>query len=169
LVFIDETWASTNMAPTYGRGPRGARVEGVAPHGHWKTTTFIAALRHDRLTAPCVFDGAINGARFRAWVEQALAPTLSPGDVVVMDNLAAHKVAGIREAIAAKGAELAYLPAYSPDLNPIEQVFAKLKALLRREGARTVKDLCNAIGRCLDAFTPTECANYLANSGYVPR
>ena len=168
-MFIDETWASTNMAPTYGRGPRGERVEGVAPHGHWKTTTFIAALRHDRLTATCVFDGAINGARFRAWVEQALAPTLSPGDIVVMDNLAAHKVVGIREAIEAKRAELAYLPAYSPDLNPIEQVFAKLKALLRREGARTVKDLCNAIGRCLDAFTPTECANYLANSGYVPR
>lgn len=169
LVFIDETWASTNMAPTYGRGPRGARVEGVTPHGHWKTTTFIAALRHDRLTAPCVFDGAINGARFRAWVEQALAPTLAPGDVVVMDNLAAHKVAGIREAIEAKGAELAYLPAYSPDLNPIEQVFAKLKALLRRAGARRVDDLWRAIGRCLDAFTPTECANYLANSGYVPR
>lgn len=168
LVFIDETWASTNMAPAYGRGPRGQRVEGVAPHGHWKTTTFLAALRHDRIAAPCVFDGPINGVRFRAWVAQALAPTLEPGDVVVMDNLAAHKVEGVREAIEARGAELSYLPAYSPDLNPIEQVFAKLKALLRRAGARTVDALTSAIGQSLDAFTPTECANYIANSGYAP-
>ena len=157
------------MAPTYGRGPRGEWVEGVAPHGHWKTTMLLAALRHDDLTAACVFDGAITGARLRAWVEQALAPTLAPGDVGGMDNLAAHKVAGIPEAIEAKGAELAYLPAYSPDLNPIEPVFAELKALLCGAGSRRVDDLWRAIDRCLDACTPTDCANYLANLGSVPR
>ena len=135
-MFIDETWATTAMARRYGRARRGARVVAAVPHGHWKTTTFLAALRHDGLSAPCVFDGAINGTRFLAYVEQALAPTLRPGDVVVMDNLKAHKVKGVREAIAAKGARLCYLPPYSPDFNPIEQVFAKLKALLRTAARR---------------------------------
>ena len=120
------------------------------------------------ITAPCVFDGAINGERFRAWVEQALAPTLRPGDLVIMDNLAAHKVQGVREAIEARGARLLYLPPYSPDLNPIEQVFAKLKALLRSAATRTVDALWHAIGQALDAFSPAECASYLAHAGYVP-
>ena len=131
LVFLDETWATTNMARRHGRARRGQRLVAAVPHGHWKTTTFVAALRHDGISAPCVFDGAINGARFRACVEQALAPTLRPGDIVVMDNLRAHKVTGVRDAIEARGARLLYLPPYSPDLNPIEQAFAKLKALLR--------------------------------------
>ena len=140
----------------------------AVPHGHWKTTTVIAALRHDGLSAPCVFDGALNGARFLAYVEQALAPILRPGDVVVMDNLAAHKVKGVREAIAAAGARLLYLPPYSPDLNPIEHAFAKLKARLRTAAARTVETLWHTIGQLLDAFTPAECAHYLAHAGYVP-
>jgi transposase len=156
------------MARRYGRARRGARVRAAVPHGHWKTTTFLAALRHDGLSAPCVFDGAINGARFLAWVEQALAPTLRPGDVVVMDNLAAHKVAGVRAAIEAAGAELLYLPPYSPDLNPIELAFAKLKGWLRTAASRTVEALWQAIGQALDAFTPAECARYLAHAGYVP-
>jgi transposase len=168
LVFIDETWATTAMARRYGRARRGARVVGAVPHGHWKTTTVIAALRHDGLSAPCVFDGAINGARFLAYVEQALAPTLRPGDVVVLDNLRAHKVKGVREAIEAAGAALLYLPPYSPDLNPIELAFAKLKALLRAAARRTVDALWQAIGHALDAFTPAECAHYLAHAGYVP-
>lgn len=167
-MFVDETWASTNMAPRFGRGPRGQRVLGAAPFGHWKTTTFLAGLRHDGVTAPCVFDGPINGQRFLAWVEQALAPTLKPGDIVVMDNLSAHKVAGVRQAIEAKGAKIAYLPPYSPDLNPIEQLFAKLKHLLRKTKARTVDALWAAIGQLLEQFQPDECANYLAKSGYVP-
>ena len=167
-MFIDETWATTAMARRYGRARRGARVVGAVPHGHWKTTTVIAALRHDGVSAPCVFDGAINGARFLAYAEQALAPTLRPGDVVVLDNLRAHKVKGVREAIAAAGAELLYLPPYSPDLNPIELAFAKLKALLRAAARRTVDALWQAIGHALDAFTPTECAHYLAHAGYVP-
>jgi len=146
------------------------RSAGVAavPHGHWKTSTFLAALRHDRITAPCVFDGTIDGERFVAHVEQALAPTLGPGDIVIMDNLGAHEVAGVRQAIAARGASVLHLPPYSPDLNPIEQVFAKLKALLRTAAKRTVETLWHAIGQALDAFTPAECSNYLANAGYVP-
>src|SRR5918995_3336117 len=168
LVFIDETWATTAMARRYGRAQRGARVVAAVPHGHWKTTTFLAALRHDGLSAPCVFDGAINGARFLAYIEQALAPSLRPGDIVVMDNLAAHKVKGVRAAIEAAGAELRYLPPYSPDLNPIEQAFAKLKALLRAAASRTVDTLWQALGHALDAFTPAECARYLAHAGYVP-
>lgn len=167
-MFVDETWAPTNMAPCYGRGPRGQRVEGLAPFGHWKTTTFLAGLRHDQITAPCVFDGPINGQRFLAWVEQALVPTLKPGDIVVMDNLSAHKVAGVRQAIEVQGAKVAYLPPYSPDLNPIEQLFAKLKHLLRKTKARTVDALWTAIGQLLDNFQPEECANYITNSGYVP-
>ena len=155
------------MARRYGRSRRGQRLLAAVPHGHWKTSTFVAALRHDAITAPLVVDGAMNGTIFRAYVEQILTPTLSPGDLVVMDNLSSHKVAGIREAIEAIGASLVYLPAYSPDLNPIEQVFAKLKALLRAEAARTVDDLWNAIGRLLDRFTAAECANYLAHCGYL--
>jgi transposase len=167
-VFVDETWATTNMVRRHGRARRGQRLVAAVPHGHWKTTTLLAALRHDGLTAPCVFDGAINGDRFLAWVEQALAPTLAPGDLVIMDNLSAHKVQGVREAIEARGAQLHYLPPYSPDLNPIEQVFAKLKALLRTAATRTVDALRHAIGRALDAFSPAECAHYLAHAGYVP-
>ena len=138
LVFIDETGAATNMARRYGRCPRGQRLLTSVPWGHWKTTTFVAALRVDQVTAPSVFDGPIDGASFRAYVEQCLVPMLRPGDIVVMDNLASHKVAGIREAIEAAGAELRYLPPYSPDLNPIEQFFVKLKALLRKAAARTL-------------------------------
>ena len=168
MVFIDETGASTKMARRYGRCPKGQRLTMAVPHGHWKTTTFLAALRHDRIDAPCVIDGPMNGELFRAYVEQFLAPTLSPGDIVVMDNLPAHKVKGVAEAITARGAELRYLPPYSPDLNLIEQLFAKLKALLRKAAARSVDKLWDTIGLLLDAFSPTECANYLKNSGYVP-
>ncbi len=167
LVFIDETGATTNMARRYGRAPRGQRLTMSVPYGHWKTTTFVAELRHDRIDAPCVIDGPMNGELFLAYVEQFLAPTLSPGDIVVMDNLPAHKVKGIAEAITAQGAELRYLPPYSPDLNPIEQMFAKLKALLRKAAARSVDKLWDTIGLLLDAFSPNECRNYLSNSGYV--
>jgi transposase len=166
LVFVDETGAATNMARRYGRGPRGRRVDGPIPHGHWKTTTFVGGLTSRGIIAPYVTDGAMNGALFKAWVEQMLAPTLHPGDIVIMDNLAAHKVDGVRQAIEDRGAELRYLPPYSPDLNPIEQAFAKLKALLRKAAERTIDGLWNAIGRLLDQFPPAECANYLVNSGY---
>jgi len=166
LVFIDETWAKTNMARLYGRAPRGQRLVAAVPHGHWMTTTFVAALRHDEITAPCVFDGPMNGASFLTYVEHFLVPTLRRGDVVVMDNLASHKVAGVKEAIERAGATLRYLPAYSPDLNPIEQPFAKLKAALRKAAARTFDALIEAIAHALEAFTAKECANYLANSGY---
>lgn len=168
LVFIDETWATTNMARRYGRSLRGQRLVASVPHGHWKTSAFLAALRHDGLTAPCVLDGAINGAAFRAYVEQFLAPTLGPGDLVVMDNLSSHKVAGIRDAIEARGANLLYLPPYSPDLNPIEQAFAKFKAHLRKAAARNIDALWDAIAEACRAFSSRECANYLANAGYVP-
>jgi transposase len=168
LVFIDETWASTNMTRRYGRAPRGRRLVAAVPHGHWKISTFVAGLRTSGLTAPLVVDGAMNGDIFRAYVEQILAPTLKPGDIVILDNLASHKVAGVREAINARGASLVYLPPYSPDLNPIEQAFAKLKALLRKIAARTVSTIWDALGDVLDRFTPQECANYLANAGYVP-
>ena len=166
LVFLDETWATTNMARRYGRAPCGERAVATVPNGHWKTTTFLAGLRLDGLSAPLVLDGPIDGETFRAYVEQFLAPTLSPGDIVVMDNLGSHKVAGVREAIEARGATLLYLPPYSPDLNPIEQVFAKLKEILRSVAARTVDDLWQAIAAALDQFTSAECRNYLANAGY---
>jgi transposase len=166
LVFVDETGAATNMARRYGRGPRGRRVDGPIPHGHWKSTTFVGGLTSRGFIAPYVTDGAMTGAIFKAWVEQMLAPELRPGDMVIMDNLAAHKVAGVREAIEARGATLRYLPPYSPDLNPIERAFAKLKALLRKAAERSVDGLWNAIGRLLDLFPPAECANYLANAGY---
>ncbi len=165
-VFIDETWATTNMARRYGRAPRGQRLVASVPHGHWQTTTFLAALRHDGITAPCVIDGPINGETFRAYVEQFLVPTLNPGDVVVMDNLGSHKVSGVRQAIEARGARLLYLPPYSPDLNPIEQVIAKFKANLRSAAARTLDALWSAIAAGLIAFSPAECANYLANAEY---
>jgi transposase len=166
LVFIDETWVTTNMARRYGRAPRGDRVIGSVPHGHWMTSTFIAGLRLDGIVAPCLFNCAIDGELFLAYVEQQLAPTLVPGDIVIADNLSSHKVAGVRETIQARGASLRFLPPYSPDLNPIEQAFAKLKALLRAEAARTVDVLWSATGKLLDRFTSDECANYLAHAGY---
>lgn len=154
------------MTPTRGRSPRGQRCVGYTPHGHWHTTTFVCALREQGLTAPLVLDGAINGEIFLAWVEQFLAPVLQPGDVVVMDNLGSHKVLGVASAIEARGATLLYLPPYSPDLNPIEQVFAKLKQLLRRTAMRTVESLWDAIGELLHAFSPAECSNYIWHCGY---
>ena len=167
LVFLDETWTTTAMTRPYGRGPRGERVVDSVPAGHWKVTTFVCGLRHDGVTAPMTLDGAMNGAAFLAYVEQVLAPTLSPGDMVVLDNLSAHKVAGVREQVEACGASVLYLPAYSPDLNPIEQAFARLKALLRKAAARTIEGLWDTIGSILAQFSPDECANYLANSGYA--
>ena len=166
LVFVDETGASTKMTRLYGRCPRGERLVAPVPWGHWKTTTFVGALRQGGLVAPCAFDGPINGEKFRAWVEQFLVPELKPGDIVILDNLSSHKVEGVRTAIENAGARLLYLPAYSPDLNPIEQWFAKLKALLRKAAARTFDALIHAIASALETFTPLECANYLANSGY---
>lgn len=166
LVFIDETWAKTNMTRTRGRSLRGTRLVAPVPHGHWKTTTFLAALRCSGLTAPLVVDGPINGAIFRAYVEQHLAPTLRPGDIVIMDNLGAHKVAGVRAAIEAAGARVAYLPPYSPDLNPIETVFSKFKWLLRSAAERTVETLWNTCGKLLDEFTESECRNHIRNCGY---
>jgi transposase len=167
LVFIDETWAKTNMTRTRGRSPRGERLVAKVPHGHWRTLTFLAALRCDRIDAPCVFDGPINGQRFLAYVEQILVPTLSAGDVVVMDNLGSHKSPAIRRAIRSVGAKLFFLPPYSPDLNPIEQVFAKLKALLRKAEERSVETVWRRIGALLERFSPVECAAYLANAGYA--
>lgn len=156
----------TNMARRYGRASRGQRLVASVPHGHWKTSTFLAALRHDAITAPCVIDGPINGETFAAYVEQFLVPTLAPGDIVIMDNLGSHKGAAVRTAIEAAGAHLLFLPPYSPDLNPIEQVFAKLKTLLRKAAARTVSALWDAVGKLLQRYSPSECANYFANDGY---
>jgi transposase len=166
LVFIDETWTKTNMAPLRGWAPRGNRLIAKVPHGHWKTTTFVAALRHDRITAPWLLEGPIDGGSFRTYVERVLVPTLRPGDIVIMDNLGSHKGKAVRALIRAAGAKLLFLPKYSPDLNPIEQVFAKLKHLLRKAAARTLEAICAAIGEILGAFTPAECANYFTNSGY---
>ena len=168
LVFIDETGASTKMARLRGRARRGQRCRAPIPHGHWKTTTFTAGLRLDGLTAPMVLDGPMNGLAFRAYVDQVLVPTLTPGDVVILDNLSAHKVSGVRQAIEAAGASVLFLPPYSPDFNPIEQVFAKLKALLRKAAPRTIDDLWSAIADAIELFTPAECANYFSNSGYEP-
>lgn len=167
LVFLDETWTKTNMTRLRGRAPRGQRLIAAVPYGHWKTSTFIAALRHDRMDAPLVLDGAINGESFLAYVEQFLAPTLSPGEVVLADNLGSHKVAGVREAIEARGASLMFLPAYSPDLNPIEKAFAKLKSDLRKAAPRTREALWNTIGDGVGRFRPTECRNYFARAGYA--
>ena len=167
LVFIDETWAKTNMAPIRGWARRGQRLAGKAPHGHWKTMTFLAALRHDRIDAPWVLDGPINGKAFHTYVEKVLVPTLRRGDIVVMDNLGSHKGKAVRKAIRDAGARLFFLPPYSPDLNPIEQVFAKLKHLMRKAAERTVEATWKRIGHLLDHFTPDECANYLVNAGYA--
>ena len=165
-MFLDETWASTNMTVTRGRSPRGTRCPGQAPYGHWHTTTFLCALRTDALVAPLVLDGPINGDAFRAWVEQALVPQLRPGDIVVMDNLGSHKVAGIAAAIETAGAQVRYLPPYSPDYNPIEQVFAKFKTLLRSTAARTMEALWCACGTLLDQFSADECERYIRHAGY---
>lgn len=166
LHFIDESGFTTNMVRRYGRCPVGQRLLAKAPHGHWRTTTFLAALRHDGIAAPMTLDGPMDGETFRAWTEQFLAPILKPGDIVIMDNLPAHRVAGIRGAIEAQGAHLLYLPPYSPDLNPIEQLFAKFKALLRKAAVRTVGKLWNEIAIALRSFSPQECAAYLKHCGY---
>jgi putative transposase len=166
LVFIDETWTKTNMAPLRGWGPRGRRLPAKVPQGRWQTMTFLAALRHDRIDAPWLLAGPINGEKFRLYIEKVLVPTLRPGDIVVMDNLGSHKGRAVRQAIRSAGAKLFFLPKYSPDLNPIEQVFAKLKHLLRKAAARSFDAVTAAIGRLLDSFTPQECANYFNNSGY---
>ena len=168
LVFIDETGASTKMARRYGRAPRGARCRAPVPHGHWKTTTFVGALRLEGMSAPMVLDGAMHAAAFLAYVEQVLAPTLKPGDIVVMDNLPAHKPAAVRRAIEKVGAELRFLPPYSPDFNPIEMAFSKFKAILKRIAARTVDGLWHAIAQAVDIFTPGECRNFFTAAGYQP-
>ena len=166
LVFIDETWTKTNMAPLRGWGAKGERLKAYVPHGHWKTLTFLAALRHDGITAPCVFDGPINGESFLRYVEQFLVPTLKPGDLVIMDNLGSHKSEAVRGAIRAAGARLLFLPPYSPDLNPIEKAFAKLKALIRKAAARTYDQLWKAVGQVCDLFTEEECYNFFKAAGY---
>jgi len=166
-VFIDETWVKTNMAPLRGWGPRGQRLDAKVPHGHWRTLTFIAALRHDRVTAPWVINGPINGTIFQRYVTDILVPTLAPGDIVVLDNLGSHKGKAARAAIRAAGAHLLFLPPYSPDLNPIEQLFSKLKHLTRAGEPRTVEETWRRVGQVLDCVSPEECANYLANSGYA--
>jgi putative transposase len=167
-VFIDETWTKTNMAPLRGWAPQGQRIHSPVPHGHWQTVTFLAPLRHDRIEAPWLIDAPINSERFRLDVETVLAPTLKPGDIVIMDNLGSHKSKAVRTAIRAAGARLLFLPKYSPDLNPIEQFFAKFKHHLRKLAARTVETVCNGIGSILEAITPQECRNYFANAGYDP-
>jgi transposase len=166
LIFLDETWASTNMARSHGRAPRGERLVAPVPYGHWHTTTFLCGLRQDGLVAPLVLDGAINGEAFLAYIEQMLCPTLRTGDIVICDNLSSHKVSGVRQAIEARGASLLYLPPYSPDLNPIELAFSKLKRLLRSAAARTVDALWNTVGQLIDNFTADECAKYLHHCGY---
>ena len=165
-MFLDETWAKTNMTRARGRALVGTRLIAKVPHGHWKTTTFLAALRTTGLTAPLVVDGALNGDVFRAYVEQQLAPTLHQGDIVVMDNLNVHKVAGVRTAIESRGAEVWYLPPYSPDLNPIETVFSKFKHLLRSANERTVESLWQTCGQLLDEFSESECRNHIRHCGY---
>jgi transposase len=167
LVFIDETWISTSMARRYGRAPRGQRCIAAAPHGHWHTSTFVAGLRHQQVTAPLVADGPMDGELFLAYVCQFLCPTLRAGDVVILDNLSSHKVSGVQQAIAAAGATLLYLPPYSPDLNPIEKLFAKLKGLLRKAAKRSLEALWKEIGKLLDRLSSTECTNYFTSSGYV--
>ena len=166
LVFIDETWTKTNMAPLRGWAPCGERLIAKVPHGRWKTTTFLAALRHDRIDAPWLLEGPIDGESFRTYVEKVLLPTLREGDIVIMDNLGSHKGKAVRALIRSAGAKLFFLPKYSPDLNPIEQVFAKLKHLLRKTAARTVEAICIAVGELLGTFSAEECANYFSNSGY---
>ena len=168
LVFIDETGASTKMARLRGRAKRGQRCRSPVPHGHWKTTTFIGALRLNGMTAPMVIDGPMNRDVFHAYVRHVLTPTLKPGDIVVMDNLPAHKGGETRRMIEAAAARLLYLPPYSPDFNPIENAFSKLKAILRKASERTIDGLWETIGRAIDQFTPAECANYFTAAGYEP-
>ncbi|MGH9413504.1 MAG: IS630 family transposase [Terriglobales bacterium] len=167
LIFIDETWAKTNMTRTHGRCTRGRRLVAKVPHGNRRTFTFVAGLRHDGITAPCLLDGPIDGDSFIAWVEQALVPTLRPGNIVVMDNLSSHKDPAIRHAIRSAGAKLFYLPPYSPDLNPIEQAFSKLKTLLRKENARSFEAIEMALAGLLKKFTPEECCNFFTEAGYA--
>ena len=166
LVFIDETWTKTNMAPLRGWAPRGQRLKAQVPQGRWKTMTFLAALRHDQIAAPWLLDGPIDGASFRAYVEAVLVPTLHPGDIVIMDNLGSHKGSPVRRAIRGAAAKLFFLPKYSPDLNPIEQVFARLKHLLRKLAPRTPEAACQAVAELLDQYTPQERENHFANAGY---
>jgi transposase len=166
LVFLDETGVTTNLLRRYGRAARGVRVSDDAPCGRWQTSTFLAALRVTGLTAPGVFDGAIDGPSFLAYIEQILVPTLRPGDMVIADNLSAHKVAGVRRAIEQAGATLGYLPPYSPDLNPIELCFAKLKTIVRAARCRTIETLWPLLGACLQQFSPDECRNYFRHAGY---
>lgn len=167
LVFIDETWAKTNMTPIRGWAPRGQRLVARAPFGRWRTLTFLAALRNDRIDAPWLIDGPINGELFLLYVEQVLAPTLKPGDIVVIDNLGSHKSHSVERAVRGAGAKLVFLPPYSPDLNPIEQVFSKLKHLLRKANARTEDAVLGAIAHVLKTYTSAECANYFRHAGYV--
>jgi putative transposase len=166
LVFIDETWAKTNMAPLRGWAPHGQRLTATVPQRHWKTMTFLAALRHDRVEAPWLVDGPINGERFRLYVEKVLVPTLRPGDIVILDNLGSHRGKAVRRAIRSAGAKLLFLPKYSPDLNPIEQLFAKLKHLLRKAAQRTVDAICTAIAAILNTVTAQQCRNFFAKAGY---
>ncbi|GLQ66938.1 hypothetical protein GCM10007870_25230 [Gluconobacter kondonii] len=168
LVFIDETWASTNMARRYGRCRRGQRLRSAVPHGHWKTTTFIAGLRLTGIVAPMVLDGPINGRSFQTYVDRVLVPDLRPGDIVIMDNLGSHKGPGVQAAIEAAGATVRYLPPYSPDFNPIEKAFSKLKAHLRKAAERTREALWDRIGTLIDQINPTECANFFTAAGYEP-
>ena len=168
LVFLDETWTATNMARTRGRCTRGERLRSPVPHGHWKTTTLVAGLRLSGIAAPFVLDGPINRETFQAYIDRVLVPELMPGDIVVMDNLGSHKGPAVRAAIEAAGARLLFLPPYSPDFNPIERAFSKLKAGLRKAAERTVEGLWSAIGRLVDTVTPNECANFFAAAGYDP-
>lgn len=168
LIFIDESGFSTKMTRLRGRAAKGTPCIGSVPYGHWGNTSFIAGLRHDRVDAPMLIKGAVNGAIFAAWAEQALAPTLKPGDIVICDNLNVHKNAEARKAIEAKGAELRFLPAYSPDLNPIEMLFAKIKTIVRSEAARCFDSLCDALKKALEAVKPDECSNYIRHAGYEP-
>jgi len=167
LIFIDESGLNTKMTRLHGRAPRGERCFGSVPHGHWKSFTFIAALRHDRLSAPWLLDGPMDGESFRTYIAEVLCPELEPGDVVILDNLACHKVAGVAEAIAKRGARLLPLPAYSPDLNPIEMAFAKLKAHLRKAATRSFERLLDSLKKTLNSFTPSACSNFFAHAGYA--
>ena len=167
LVFIDETGAATNMTRRYGRAPKGCRCVDSAPLGDWQTTSFVAALRRHELTAPMVVDGPMDGELFLAWIEQFLCPTLRPGDIVILDNLSSHKVDGVQQAVALAGATVLYLPPYSPDLNPIEKLFSKLKTLPRKAARRATEELWAEIGIIINTITASECANYFASSGYV--
>lgn len=166
-MFIDETWIKTNMAPLRGWGAKGRRLRALAPHGHWRTMTFLAALRCDQLTAPCVFDGPINGECFKAYIRQQLLAILKPGDIVLMDNLGSRKSREIRDLIKAAGARLWFLPAYSPDLNPIEQAFSKIKHWMRMAQKRTIEQTWKHLGSLIATISPTECANYFTNAGYA--